>query len=54
MMVASAIFPVHVFFLAGTAPDNHKGDAQNQDYREKLLPIHAANIIAIAKLANEF
>jgi hypothetical protein len=54
MVVAAAIFTVDVLFLAGTAPDEDEGNAQNQNYRDNLLPIHSANITAIAKLANDF
>jgi len=34
MVAAAAIFIVNVLFLAGTTPDEYKGNAQNQHYRE--------------------
>jgi len=53
IVAAAAIVPVDMLFLAGTTPDQDEGNAQNQNYRKNLLPIHVVNITAIAKLAND-
>jgi len=51
-VVTTAAAVVIVLFLAGAAPDEKHRNAQNDQQRNKLLPVHAANITAIGNHAN--
>jgi hypothetical protein len=52
LATTAAIVIVVVLLLAGTTPDEKNRYAQEKDQRNKLLPVHAANITAIGNLAN--
>ncbi|HSY17885.1 MAG TPA: hypothetical protein VK815_06095, partial [Candidatus Acidoferrales bacterium] len=51
-MLTTTTAVVVMLLLAGTAPHEKHRNPQNNSQRNKLLPVHAANITAIANLAN--
>src|ERR1019366_4463105 len=51
-MGTTAVAAAAGFLAAGTAPDENHRRNQHDEQRKKLLPVHAANITAIASRAN--